>query len=116
MIRRPCLTVDEQCFTTVVTESSALLMLAQVGALVSFGGYNGRYHRAVHLFKPGAFVGRSSCRSLSSTRINYERCVSLNSRHSRPVMSNATHSLSMCLTGFMRLILPNVAHCIILPY
>jgi len=45
---------SEACTGIMDLRAFTLRMLMQVDALVSFGGYNGRYHRAVHLFKPGA--------------------------------------------------------------
>jgi hypothetical protein len=35
------------------SEGLSLTAVPGYGALVSFGGYNGKYHNTVHVFKPG---------------------------------------------------------------
>jgi len=35
------------------TQGLSLLAVPAAGVLVSFGGYNGKYHQDVHLFRPG---------------------------------------------------------------
>uniref|UniRef100_A0A061SA78 Acyl--binding domain-containing protein 4-like n=1 Tax=Tetraselmis sp. GSL018 TaxID=582737 RepID=A0A061SA78_9CHLO len=43
----------------IVTEGLSLTAVPEEGAIVAFGGYNGKYHNAVHVFKPaGAEQGQ----------------------------------------------------------
>lgn len=46
--------VDVEPRSALASEGLSLLALPKAGVLVSFGGYNGKYHNSVHLFKPGA--------------------------------------------------------------
>lgn len=55
--------------SALVSEGLSLLALPKFGVLVSFGGYNGKYHNSVHLFKPGTRpkpYGNKSSTTLSS--------------------------------------------------
>ena len=40
--------------SAIASESLSLLAAPAAGALVAFGGYNGRYHNTVQVFRPGA--------------------------------------------------------------
>jgi hypothetical protein len=40
----------------IASEGLSLLTVPMAGCMVSFGGYNGRYHNAVHVYRPEGFV------------------------------------------------------------
>lgn len=44
--------------SAIASEGLSLLAAPAAGALVAFGGYNGRYHNTVQVFRPGAAPGR----------------------------------------------------------
>ena len=76
-------------------------MLTQVDALVSFGGYNGRYHRAVHLFKPGA-LGRTPAKDHCPAAWSNEHVV-FPARSSQPADLEC-HALSvLCCRVFVHI-------------
>lgn len=39
--------------SAIASEGLSLLTVPMAGCMVSFGGYNGRYHNAVHVYRPG---------------------------------------------------------------
>lgn len=43
--------------SAIASEGLSLLAAPAAGALVAFGGYNGRYHNTVQVFRPGAALG-----------------------------------------------------------
>lgn len=42
--------------SAIASEGLSLLSVPMAGCLVSFGGYNGKYHNAVHVYRPEGFV------------------------------------------------------------
>lgn len=42
--------------SAIAAEGLSLLCIPMAGCMVSFGGYNGRYHNAVHVYRPEGFV------------------------------------------------------------
>lgn len=39
--------------SAIASEGLSLIAARGPGALVAYGGYNGRYHSSVHVFRPG---------------------------------------------------------------
>lgn len=52
---RPVATAEPR--SAIASEGLSLTAVRGAGALVTFGGYNGRYHNSVHVFRPGARSG-----------------------------------------------------------
>jgi hypothetical protein len=42
--------------SAIASEGLSLLAVPMAGCLVAFGGYNGRYHNAVHVYRPEGYV------------------------------------------------------------
>lgn len=42
--------------SAIAAEGLSLLSVPMAGCLISFGGYNGRYHNALHVYRPEGFV------------------------------------------------------------
>jgi len=42
--------------SAIASEGLSLLSVPMAGCMVSFGGYNGKYHNAVHVYRPEGFV------------------------------------------------------------
>lgn len=42
--------------SAIASEGLSLQTVPMAGCMVSFGGYNGRYHNAVHVYRPGAHL------------------------------------------------------------
>jgi len=42
--------------SAIASEGLSLLSVPMAGCMVSFGGYNGRYHNAVHVYRPEGYV------------------------------------------------------------
>ena len=51
--RRPHLQVNVDPRSAVASEGLSLLAHPAASQLISFGGYNGKYHQDVHIFRPG---------------------------------------------------------------
>lgn len=43
--------------SAIASEGLSLLPVPMAGCMISFGGYNGRYHNAVHVYRPGVRGG-----------------------------------------------------------
>jgi len=50
--------VDVEPRSALASEGLSLLAVPSAGIVVSFGGYNGKYHNSVHIFKPGMALRR----------------------------------------------------------
>lgn len=42
--------------SAIASEGLSLLSVSMAGCLVSFGGYNGKYHNAIHVYRPEGYV------------------------------------------------------------
>ena len=63
--------------SAIAAEGLALLCVPMAGCLLSFGGYNGKYHNAVHVYRPDGYTVVKSSAALKSAAAALPRPPSL---------------------------------------
>jgi acyl-CoA-binding protein/N-acetylneuraminic acid mutarotase len=75
--------------SAIASEGLSLTCLQMAGCLMSFGGYNGKYHSAIHVYRPESYVSEK-LQDLKKSMSKDQSLVSLASSRDSPVEAEAS--------------------------